>query len=307
MNSDIVQQALTAWGYPAQSPVALIGDSNNTVYRVDLPDGAAVLRVHRPNHKTRAWIKAELRLLHHLSAAGLAVPRPLADVIEVRDAGGTAYFCTLLSHVEGAVKPVENWYALLANHAGLLLGKIHRAARTFALTPDVDRPRLDAATLFSQSTQYALDDEGEALLAPYAPIFARVQAQAAAAFDTLAGLGVGLQPIHGDYRPDNVLWARLVPAAVDFDDCAWGSPAYDMATLWLFLRPHPRYEQLKMYAARAWCVAFGIDDSPILFPAVEALVAARVALSCRWVAGNLAHPNYAGRAADLIRERLSAL
>lgn len=302
MSESIARAALAAWGYTEHTQLTLLSDANNQVYRADVPDAPVIVRVHRAHQKSRQWIEAELRLLDHLGAAGLNVPRPLAGLSEVE-----SRLCTLLSWVEGNTKPVDDWYALLANHAGRLLGNIHRAAQTFACTPDIDRPRLDTETLFSQSTQYALDAEGEALLAPYADIFARVQALATAAFDGLAGIGLGLQVIHGDYRPANVLWVRLVPAIVDFDDCAWGTPAYDMATLWLFLRPHPRYAQLKLYAVRAWCVAFGMDDSPALLQHIESLVTARVALSCRWVAGNRHHPTFEGRATEVIRERLLGL
>jgi Ser/Thr protein kinase RdoA (MazF antagonist) len=307
MSLTVAQLALAIWGYPADAPLTLLSDANNTVYRVDAPTGAAVIRVHRPYHKSRRWIDTELRLLNHLYAAGLNVPHPLADTIEVESHDATLCLCTLLSWVDGNAKPVPDWYALIANHAGLLLGKIHRAAQTFELTPNLDRPQLDAETMFTQSTQYALDSEGEVLLAPYADIFSQVQAQTAATFNGLEQIGLSAQVIHGDYKPNNLLWARLAPAAVDFDDCAWGNPAYDMATLWLFLRQHPRYAQLKTYAARAWCVTFGIDASPALMSYIEVLVSARIALSCRWVAGNRHHPTFMGRAAEVIRERMEAL
>lgn len=302
MSEMIARAALRAWGYEDTVPLTLLSDANNAIYRADLPNVPAILRVHRPQNKTRVWIEAELRLLIHLNTAALHVPRPLADVIEVE-----TRTCTLLSYLEGKIKPVPDWYALLANHGGILLGKIHQAAQTFTLQPEIDRPRLDAETLFSQSTQYALDSEGQVLLEPYADIFSRVQDNTAAALKGLEALGILPQVIHGDYKPDNLLWANLVPSAVDFDDCAWGNPAYDMATLWLFLRSHSRYAQLKVYAARAWCAALKIDDSPALMAHIETLVTARIALSCRWVAGNRNHPNFIGRAAEVIRERLMTL
>jgi len=304
MSLDVARSALTVWGMP-DAELTLLSDANNTVYRVQKPDGAALLRVHRPHQKSRRWIETELRLLDHLSGAGLTVPRPLVEVLTVECEDGTPRLCTLLSWVDGATKPAPDWYALIATHAGTLLGQIQAAARDFTFSPDLDRPRLDAETLFSQSTQYALDAEGAALLAPYAEIFTRIRAQSAAAFEGLTALGVAPQVIHGDYRPANLLWTRLTPAAVDFDDCAWGNPAYDMATLWLFLRPTPRYEQLKVYAARAWCESAGIEESPALMSHIETLVTVRVALSCRWVAGNRTHPTLMGRAADIIAERLT--
>jgi len=300
------QSALIAWRI-AGAEVSLLSDANNAIYRAQQSDRTSVLRVHRPNQKSRRWIETELRLLTHLHAAGLNVPHPLRGVIEVASEDGTPRLCTLLSWVDGAPKPAPDWYALIATQAGTLLGQIQAAARNFDLTPGLDRPRLDAETLFSQSTQYALDEQGQALLAPHADIFARVQAQSAAAFEGLQGLGVSPQIVHGDYRPDNLLWNRLTPAAVDFDDCAWGSPAYDMATLWLFLRPNRRYQPLKIYAARAWCESAGVEESPALLAHIDSLVSARIALSCRWVAGNRNHPALASRAADIIAERMATL
>ncbi len=306
MSEAAAQSALAVWGI-ADAALTLLSDANNAIYRVQSSDEAYVLRVHRPQNKPRRWVETELRLLTHLSAAGLTVPRPLMDVIEVASEDGTTRLCSLLSWFDGKSKPAPDWYALIATHAGTLLGRIQMAARDFALIPGLDRPRLDAETLFSQSTQYALDEEGQALIAPHAEIFQRVQTQSAAAFDGLEKLGLAPQVIHGDYRPDNLLWNRLTPFPVDFDDCAWGNPAYDMATLWLFLRPNPRYEQLKVYAARAWCDSAGYEESPALMAHIETLVTARIALSCRWVAGNRTHPALAGRAADIIAERLRGL
>lgn len=305
----LAKRALAAWGYdPAAATLTVLGEANNTVYRVEFPDGAAqVVRVHRPNHKTRRWVETELSLLAHLYRAGVAVPPPLAEVVEIKGDDGAPRLCTLLGALPGVVKPALDWYALLAHRAGEYLGALHLAARSFELTPGLDRPLLDAETLFSPATQYALDSEGEALLAPYADVFSRVRSRAADAFSALDNLGVPMQPIHGDYRPDNLLWSRLTPAAVDFDDCVWGSPAYDLATLWLFLRPHQRYVQLKIYALRAWCVAVGLDESATLLTACEELVTARVALSCRWVAGNRHHPALAGRAEAIIAERIANL
>lgn len=310
MSADaLAKRALAAWGYdPAAVSLTVLGEANNAVYCADFPDGSArVVRIHRPNHKTRRWVETELALLAHLHRAGMTVPPPLAEVVEVTGDDGTPRLCTLLGALPGVVKPALDWYALLAHRAGEYLGVLHLAARSFDLTPGLDRPQLDAETLFSPATQYTLDAEGESLLAPYADVFSRVQSRAVAAFSALENLGVPLQPIHGDYRPDNLLWSHLMPAAVDFDDCVWGSPAYDLATLWLFLRPHPRYDQLKLYALRAWCAAVGLDESAELLAACEGLVTARVALSCRWVAGNRHHPALAGRAEAIIAERMAAL
>lgn len=305
----LAKRALAAWGYdPTAVALTVLGEANNAVYRADFPhESAVVVRVHRPNHKTRRWVETELSLLAHLHPAGVTVPPPLAEVVELTDDDGATRLCTLLGALPGVVKPALDWYALLAHRAGEYLGGLHLAARRFELTPGLDRPLLDAETLFSPATQYTLDAEGEALLAPYADVFSEVQSRAADAFSALATLGLPMQPIHGDYRPDNLLWSRLMPAAVDFDDCVWGSPAYDLATLWLFLRPHPRYAQLKIYALRAWCAAVGLDESAGLLAACESLVTARVALSCRWVAGNRHHPALAGRAEAIIAERMAAL
>ncbi len=300
------RRALSLWGYPSAVTLTRLADANNDVYRADTPEGPMVVRVHRSGGKSARWIATELRLLSHLKGAGLPVSHPLADVIEVED-GGITRACTLLAWLEGQFVPTADWHTYHAQFAGELLAKTHLAMRDFPLMPPLDRPLLDAETLFSQSTQYALDAEAEALLAEHAAVFERVQAQTRAAFHTLTQLGLPMQTIHGDFKPDNILWTPpWNPMLVDFDDCSWGTPAYDVATLWLFLRANSHHE-LRFRVLSGWAEPLGLTDSAALRTAIEILVKARVALSCRWVASHRHHPMWAGRAAAVIAERLAGI
>ncbi|MCU0475133.1 MAG: aminoglycoside phosphotransferase family protein, partial [Anaerolineae bacterium] len=297
---------------PPDAQVETVSEANNTVYRLALasaPDAPlGVVRVHRPApHKTQRWVESELRVLGALHAAGLPVPQPLPPVMTLPDDDGAPRIISALGWLGGRAKPVTDWVALDAHHAGGLLGRLHHALRPIPLTPQLDRPVLDAASVFGGNTQYALDVEGEALLAPYADLFERVRQRAENAFALFEAAGLAAQPIHGDYKPDNLLWDGLAPQVIDFDDCALGNPAYDLATLWLFLRANTRAYPLQVYSYRAWCSALDLDESPQAFAAVQHLMQARIALSCRWVAGNRANPSLAGRAAGVIAERLMAL
>ena len=70
----IAERALPHWGLEPER-LELISRSENTVFRLDMPDGRAyALRVHRPGYHTFQELESELLWTQALNDAGIHVP-----------------------------------------------------------------------------------------------------------------------------------------------------------------------------------------------------------------------------------------
>jgi len=173
-----------------------------------LPDGTTrrvVVRRHGAAHwkaLTRDVTVVEYQLLSALSAAGLAVPKPL--LVETgSELLGSPFF--VMEHVDGApeLDPSELPSALVQMAEYLYL--VHTLTVDVALPPRED-PFAGALSFLAES-----DPVCEALhsLSSRAPT------------STL---------VHGDYWPGNVLWkAGKLVAVLDWEDAAYGDPVSDLA------------------------------------------------------------------------------
>lgn len=71
---EIAEAALPAWGLKPDA-VTLVSRSENTVYRLDMPDGSRyALRIHRPGYHTLPELESELLWTRALNEAGVSVP-----------------------------------------------------------------------------------------------------------------------------------------------------------------------------------------------------------------------------------------
>jgi Ser/Thr protein kinase RdoA (MazF antagonist) len=227
--------------------------------------------------------------------------------------------CTLISYLDGEAIAPQDYTPTHAQAVGRVAAQIH------GVQPDaaagIRRPRLDFAGLFGPQSMYATGAEGAALLAPHQPVLEAVTGRTAAVFSRLDTEGGHFGLIHGDLKPDNLLF--LVPDqphVLDFDDCGWGYFLYDLAPLLLFLRPpHPpppspsrgegeqatRYQALKAALLNGYTAVRPLADWQ--FDALETLVAGRFAASCLWVAAHRDHPAYRGKVEDILAERAARL
>ena len=230
-----------AWG--AGGPPALIGNRENAVFRIRLPEGPAALRLHRPGYHDAAAIRSELWFCEAMAQAGAPVPRPVrtrgGDLLHHLPGGRIA---SVIGWIEGAVigaggVPLageRDDQAALHRRLGAVLARVHRAADALDPPPWIMRPRWDRqgllgtgpdgrAPLWGRFWEHPLLEAGPArrMRAIRDLCDARLAAHAARGPDT------GL--IHADVLRENVLEGRAM-TLIDFDDSGFGFRLYDLGT-----------------------------------------------------------------------------
>lgn len=272
----IAQEALAS--YPIRvRRVRLLHDGYNVTYRVDDEAGARyALRVSRPGPTPRevrdevAWCEAlardtDVRLLRIVRAR---------DGEPVAVAYGRC--CVLSTWVEGAQRG-EGLTPNMLRAVGRTMARMHRHGREWEPPAGWRRPRFDTVWPDDSTVLEQLPlDSAEAFAAAYArltPLLAELLEDRA-------------HVIHGDLHQGNY---RFAPGhdvgVIDFDDCALGHPAQDIAISWYYLARFARYPSL--------CDAFKagyteLEPWPLSPDVLEALLVWRGLVLCDSV---LAHPS----------------
>lgn len=234
--------ALAQFGLPETEPHP-VGKSENVVFRADAPDGTTwALRLHRPGYHALPALESDRALTAHLTAQGLLVPtgrRTLdgtwyaevttPDPEGTRLAGMTLWHPgqTLESRIGKDRGPATwPWF----ERTGALLADLHECTANWTPPDGFTRHRLDAEGLVGETPFWGrfwdvpgLTDEERRLLSKARDHVA----------NRLAALTNPLILIHADAHPANVLISGARLGLIDFDDCAWGWPVFDMAvSLW---------------------------------------------------------------------------
>lgn len=245
--------ALDAFGLPETEPQP-IGKSENVVFRADAPDGTTwALRLHRPGYHDLPALESDRLLTAHLTQRGLLVPTgrrtmhgawyaqvATADPEGSRLAGMTLWHPgQTLESLIGKDRGPETWDWF--ERTGALLADLHNATADWTPPQGFTRHRLDAQGLVGEEPFWGrfwdvpcLTDEERALLA-------KARESVAA---RLAALTDPLILIHADAHPANVLVSGEQLGLIDFDDCAWGWPVFDMAVSLWSASSHPRFPEL---------------------------------------------------------------
>lgn len=244
----LAERALSAYdlGPVRLSPVQQV---SNAVYRVDAPGGRYALRVHNARWSDPGGVESELEWLWYVARSRLMavsepVPTRAGEWVQSIEAPGVpgSRLCTLLTWVPGSrfgkrVTPGR------IRRIGALMARLHSLSTAFVSPSGFRRPRLNVAGLMGRE---ALSPGWHALTAEQRELFGRVEA---CLLQAAAELGEG-RPVfgmlHGDFTLGNVLVGssgRL--ALIDFDDCAWGYFAYELAVLLDWLEARPDYLSLR--------------------------------------------------------------
>lgn len=246
----LASRALAAYDLDARR-IRLVNNVSNCTFRVDAADGSAyALRINLPGARTAAEIRSELTWQEAVcTETDIPAPRPVrtrdGDLIVQAAVPGVPEprLCNLSTWVPGrtlrrAVTP-ESFRQL-----GELSARLHQHGATFEPPEGFTLPRLDTVLpasrpdrLFTGQRPTGITPEAYALL----------QAINAAVEEELARLfqpGYRPQVIHGDLHWWNVLvyCGKLQP--IDFEDCAWGFPAQDIAITFYYVLWDERYDSL---------------------------------------------------------------
>jgi Ser/Thr protein kinase RdoA (MazF antagonist) len=112
-------------------------------------------------------------------------------------------------------------------------------------------------------------------------------------------------PLHGDLIWKNFIFHDTAVCAIDFDDCTYGFPLYDLAPLLLGYLDEQHYTTLKQAAWAGYTSVLPLPDSHQQL--LESLIAARFALSIHWIAANRNNPALQNRAPEIIASRIKRL
>jgi Ser/Thr protein kinase RdoA (MazF antagonist) len=332
------REALARWDLP-DAFLRLIALRSNAVFAAEICADRYILRVNWPERKSLAFVRSEAAWTSDLHRRGLPVAHALREPEVITLDGVPPLICTLIAYLDGEQIPGLDFTPAHAAATGRLMAQLHTAGQDFTPPPDFDRFRLDFDGLFGARSIYALDSGGEALLAPHRPVLDAVTSRVADIFSRLDAESDAFGLIHGDLKPDNMLFAASdQPRLLDFDDCGWGYFLYEFAPLLLFVRPpnspvqsnmlnvtdnpatnlpSPRlrgrgvegvrghYQALKSAAWQGYTSVRPLPDWQ--FDALETLVAGRFAASCLWVASHHDHPAYRDSAPAILAERATRL
>jgi Ser/Thr protein kinase RdoA (MazF antagonist) len=207
----------------------LIKGTMRDVYEVVAEAQHAILCVYRHGERTHDEIAAELAIMRHLYAQGVAAPLPVAmldgkTLFALTQPEGVRY-AVMISFVDGT--PIGRQITPdTAEAVGALLGDGHFVLRQ--LPDDLARPTInyaqamdDAIRAFAAAAPRRYRDtyEMKGWYVSLVPQIARLTRENAAYGMT-----------HGDIIPSNILRQDTGLALLDFDLCAYGWQMFDVAS-----------------------------------------------------------------------------
>ena len=233
--------AMAAFGM-ASAALKPISMSENAVFRVTDADGTVfAVRLHRPGYHPRAALDSERLLTAMLADQGMIVPTgqraangdwyvpvETPDPEGRREAGMTVWHegQTLENRI-GDDRGPETWDWF--ERAGTLLADLHTHTAAWSPPTGFMRHRLDTEGLVGEAPFWGQFWQAQRLSAEERRLLVAARDLARA---RLAELERGNAPfglIHADAHAGNILISGEMLGLIDFDDCAWGWHAFDMA------------------------------------------------------------------------------
>ena len=215
-----LQVAASLYGIEA-SELASLGAFESDVYRYVGPEGPSVLKVMPPGHRTVDQVRAEVDWLLALIGEHITVSEPIRSRAGewVEELPSTGHLVIAYRQAPGTTARPADWTEPMIERWGELLGRLQAHARTWA----PPGPRRHA--LSDQTYLRRLGDMAEEF-----PVFHAAAARLLAeARPLLSASGDDIGLIHADLHHGNLLQHAGALTAIDFDDCAYGSYAFDLA------------------------------------------------------------------------------
>jgi len=223
-----------AASYTLVSPISgvLIRRGFNDHYLIETPGGRQIFRIY---HREKLHISSvaemqfELDLLRHLSHAGVSVaaPIPAKDGQLIRQVPERALWGALFEFAPG--DKVRLFTDAQAKAFGEVVARMHVEADNFI--SDLPRYHLDVDALLDGPLRLAAELVGDDLIKADRAEFAYLRAAVESLGKTPGGYGI----IHGDCHSPNLHLDGDRPTLFDFDHCAYGWRAYDLASCFLSL------------------------------------------------------------------------
>jgi Ser/Thr protein kinase RdoA (MazF antagonist) len=301
--TQVAEDALKDYGLSGAA-LRIVKSSNNAVFQVAAGNQQFALRVHRPGYRERAWIEAELEWLRAIRRdTGLSVPEPAAPIYSGRVGDKTVY-CTLLTWLKGTHIPPSETTTRQAYQMGLFAGSLHEHSQRSDAVLQGEMPTLDIESKLADRSMFA-SIANPTVLSTLHTVFDTFARQLRIVIQELNLHQPQQKRIHSDLIWKNFLFHNNSPSVIDFDDCARGFFLYDLAPLLLGYLDEDNYSAIK---DAVWEGYTSTNPQPEADKEIlEALVAARFALSIQWIAANRSNPAISNRADAIITSRIQRL
>jgi Ser/Thr protein kinase RdoA (MazF antagonist) len=229
----IAMDALSAFGIVAAT-VRLLRYEDNAVYEVRIEDRRRfALRLSIHDGRSVAEQRSELYWLDALRAEGVETPSSQTSVVKA----GIHQFesphlakpatAVLFTWIDGKVKPPYGRPSVAAKF-GMVTASLHDSAAQLQLPSWFRRPSWDPKDLFEAGGALTSPKGRERLAKSDQTRLFRVAERVHSQLDEF---GTERQLIHADLHRENAI---LTPsgsiAIIDFDDCGFGDPGFDIAT-----------------------------------------------------------------------------
>ena len=230
------EKACDFWGGCNKLP-KLIKHRENAVFGVILKNNIkAALRLHRPRYKDITEIKSEMWWTRALAKKGFPVPCPIVsnkgeDVIQV----SSDLVATMIEWVEGAPIgdakiPIKGSGKKIYFELGMLLADLHNLTEDLSFPDWFKRPLWDIDGLLGETPNWGRFWESSGLTPEEKYIFQLTRNKAKLVLEKYKSDGAETLLLHADAIRENVFNGTNGLTLIDFDDCGYGFPIYDLAT-----------------------------------------------------------------------------
>lgn len=243
------EKACLFWGGYVEPP-KLIKHRENAVFDVTfIGNKRAALRLHRPGYKSQKEIESEIWWTKSLAKEGFPVPSPLSNkdgnyLVEL----SPELVATAIQWVDGKPIGKEEEPDLITGgkidfELGRLIGQLHNITKNLSFPDWFSRPLWDIDGLLGEKPHWGKFWEGKHLNDSEKEIFNLVRKKALKTLKHYKTQGGEILLIHADIIGENVFKNDTGIYLIDFDDCGYGFPIYDLSTATIQSLDHPSYQK----------------------------------------------------------------